>query len=311
MRARNLKPGFFKNEDLLELPPLTRILFEGLWCMADREGRLEDRPKRIKIEVLPADDYDVDAALQSLHERGLIERYDAGGERCIQVTHFLKHQNPHVKEVPSTIPAPCKHQSSTILAPDQHHTSPAESPLLNPESGIPFPESPSRNPEGVTGGGNNARAEDANPFGEPTAPPAETIEGYLTNIIGTLGGGCTDEFRGYQEVIDDDAIRLAIDDADALKARTWGYIRTILRRWVSSGIRTAADARDDLARFRAAKDAKARAAPITYDPSKILNTPDRYAKRPDDFGDEFMRRLEEKERAKARPGPDDAGDHRD
>ena len=54
MRARNLKPGFFKNECLLSLSPLHRLLFAGLWCMADRNGILEDRPAKIKIEVKPA-----------------------------------------------------------------------------------------------------------------------------------------------------------------------------------------------------------------------------------------------------------------
>ena len=51
-RARNIKPGFFDNETLGELPALTRLLFIGLWCLADREGRLQDRPKRIKKELL-------------------------------------------------------------------------------------------------------------------------------------------------------------------------------------------------------------------------------------------------------------------
>src|SRR5262245_4448792 len=59
-RARLLKPGFFTNEDLVELPPAARLLFAGLWTLADREGRLEDRPKRIKLAVLPYDDVDVD-----------------------------------------------------------------------------------------------------------------------------------------------------------------------------------------------------------------------------------------------------------
>ena len=47
-RARNIKPGFFKNEFLAEMPCEVRLLFIGLWTLADREGRLEDRPKRIK-----------------------------------------------------------------------------------------------------------------------------------------------------------------------------------------------------------------------------------------------------------------------
>ena len=69
-RARNIKPGFFDNEILGELPALTRLLFIGLWCLADREGRLQDRPKRIKKELLGYDDVtadDVDTMLQQLN----------------------------------------------------------------------------------------------------------------------------------------------------------------------------------------------------------------------------------------------------
>ena len=51
-RTRSIKPSFFDNEILGDLPPLTRLLFIGLWGIADREGRLEDRPKRIKKELL-------------------------------------------------------------------------------------------------------------------------------------------------------------------------------------------------------------------------------------------------------------------
>lgn len=48
MRARNIKPGFWENEDLGEMSIAGRQLFIGLWCLADREGRLEDRPRKIK-----------------------------------------------------------------------------------------------------------------------------------------------------------------------------------------------------------------------------------------------------------------------
>ena len=74
-RARNIKPAFFSNEILAELPPLARLLFIGLWCLADRKGRLQDRPKRIKHELLGYDDVtsaEVDQMLQQLHENGLL-----------------------------------------------------------------------------------------------------------------------------------------------------------------------------------------------------------------------------------------------
>jgi len=103
-RVRLLKPSFFTNDALGEVEPLGRLLFAGLWCIADREGRLHDRPRRIKAEVFPYDDVDVNRLLDELAARSLIDRYEVDGRRYVQVTTFSKHQRPHAREVPSTIP---------------------------------------------------------------------------------------------------------------------------------------------------------------------------------------------------------------
>lgn len=103
-RARTLKPSFFKNEELVGMDFWVRLLFEGLWVLADRDGRLEDRPLRIKMEVLPNDAVDVEAGLAQLAAAGLIDRYEAGGARVIQVATFGKHQSPHPKEPSSNLP---------------------------------------------------------------------------------------------------------------------------------------------------------------------------------------------------------------
>ena len=75
MRARNVKPGLFKNEVLATLSEKTRLLFVGLWCCADRDGRLEDRPSRIRAEVFPYDPKSIDENLAELTGHGFIERY--------------------------------------------------------------------------------------------------------------------------------------------------------------------------------------------------------------------------------------------
>lgn len=116
-RLRILKPRFFANEDLAEVSPLGRLLFQGLWCWADREGRLEDRPKRIKVEILPYDDCDVEELLNDLAAKGFILRYEVDGQRYIQVVNFSKHQSPHIKEGPSTIPVASIYKDDTIPAP--------------------------------------------------------------------------------------------------------------------------------------------------------------------------------------------------
>ena len=112
-RARNIKPSFFTNDDLAELEPLARLLFISLWTLADKEGRLEDKPKKIKVQSLPYDECDCDSLLSVLNKSGFILRYEVDGNKFIQVSNFLKHQNPHCKESASTIPAPCKHGANT------------------------------------------------------------------------------------------------------------------------------------------------------------------------------------------------------
>ncbi len=108
-RTRSIKPGFFDNELLGCLSPLTRLLFIGLWCHADREGRLEDRPRRLKKSILGYDDVnaeDVNSMLNDLESNGFIIRYQVEEMRYIQIITFTKHQNPHMKEKPSEIPPP-------------------------------------------------------------------------------------------------------------------------------------------------------------------------------------------------------------
>lgn len=120
-RIRTIKPEFFKNEQLADLPALARLLFIGLWTQADREGRVEDRPRRLKAELFPYEDYDVDKGLDMLHAAGFIARYEAYVPQdgvcaqdvprqvvsCIQVVNFTRHQKlDKINEKPSALPGP-------------------------------------------------------------------------------------------------------------------------------------------------------------------------------------------------------------
>ncbi len=103
-RARNIKPGFFQNEDIVELSFADRLLFIGLWTLADREGRLEDRPKRIKMSLFPADEIDIEKGISELVRYGFARRYEVSGKPYIQIVSFAKHQRPHHQEKASEIP---------------------------------------------------------------------------------------------------------------------------------------------------------------------------------------------------------------
>ena len=104
-RTRQLKHDFFLNEELAAVEPIGRLLFAGLWVLADREGRLEDRPARIKAQLFPYEEMDIDGLLLRL-ACGFIQRYQANGGRYIQIPNFKKHQHIHPDEKASQFPGP-------------------------------------------------------------------------------------------------------------------------------------------------------------------------------------------------------------
>jgi hypothetical protein len=136
-RSRNIKPSIMDNEELAELEPLTRLLFIYLWMLADREGRLEDRPTRIAKQALGYDRAaDVGAMLDELQRAGFIARYTTGGKACIQILEFAKHQTPHVREAASELPA----QGTTKAVPE-HNLGSVDTSPRSPDSGFLIPDS--------------------------------------------------------------------------------------------------------------------------------------------------------------------------
>jgi hypothetical protein len=191
------------NEDLAELHPLARLLFAGLWTLADRRGRLPDRPKRIKVEVLPYDDVDVNSLLDDLGAHGFILRYaTADGQRYIQVVTFDKHQTPHVKEAESSIPAPNESGASPMLvaqAPETN-TGPAPPDLgSRSRNGIGDPDPPTTSDLVFSNNSNRTSGHQAAPT------PSLLRENEILNALGGLRGWPNAPGRAY----------------DRLKVREW------------------------------------------------------------------------------------------
>jgi len=190
VRARNIKPGFWKNEDLVEVPFEYRLLFIGLWMLADREGRLEDRPKRIKMELFPADNVDVKEGLDDLCELGLLERYEAEGVNVLLITKFADHQSPHHSEKRSELPG--KDGYATDKAPKK-----ASSQTVK---GKAEPRKPTQ-PEPETNGNDNEDPQEIH--GEPTVgsrnsnggnrPDSLNPDSLNPESINTLGPSASDE----------------------------------------------------------------------------------------------------------------------
>lgn len=167
MRARNLKPALFKNDQLGTSDPLNTLIFAGLWCFADREGRMEDRPARIHAELNPYRALPSTVqALDWLCAEGFIVRYEVDGAKYIWIPKFQTHQNPHVREAQSSLPSyeeslPNQEDveaqggalPSTMQGSALHQSGPADSgslipdsPSLNPLNGSPRTDSLSADP---------------------------------------------------------------------------------------------------------------------------------------------------------------------
>ena len=148
-RSRNIKPSFFQNEELGELSPITRLAFIGMWTIANYQGCIEYRPKRLKIQILPYDDCDIEKIVNALDKSRLIRLYSVQGNQYIKIINFEKHQNPHKNEreagtdIPDFDEKYLKNneiQNITINR-DKDGTTPADSLLLNPDSLLLNPDS--------------------------------------------------------------------------------------------------------------------------------------------------------------------------
>lgn len=105
-RQRTLHPDFFVDEKVVQVSAFARLMFQGLWCLADREGRLERKPLKLKMQLFPADNLDAELLLGELESVGLVRRYEVEGRDLLILPGFLRRQNPHPKEVKSVLPAP-------------------------------------------------------------------------------------------------------------------------------------------------------------------------------------------------------------
>lgn len=107
LRTREVRPGFWDNEELGELSHTARLLWIGLWSYADREGRFEARLGRIQGNLFRYDlNLDVSAPFQELVDHGFVVLYEAEGRALGYIPNFKKHQRIHPRETKSELPEP-------------------------------------------------------------------------------------------------------------------------------------------------------------------------------------------------------------
>ena len=163
-RIRTVKPDFFIDDDIAALDPLARLLFIGLWCLADKGGRLEDKPQRIKIQILPYDDCPIDSFLDDLANGGFIVRYEVEGQKLIQIKSFCKHQVVHHTEKDSILPL-------------NNGDTPVKYPLNNSDTPVASPVGKER--KGKERKGKERKGKEhsigPSPENEPEYPPFDSV----------------------------------------------------------------------------------------------------------------------------------------
>jgi hypothetical protein len=116
-RIRSVKPEFWQDEDLADVTRDARLLYIGLWNLADEHGRLRGDPRYVKGQLFPYDDdlspSDIGDLIKELEVAGKVLRYTAqtrADKSARGAYMFLpnlgKHQRLEAEKVPSKLPEP-------------------------------------------------------------------------------------------------------------------------------------------------------------------------------------------------------------
>ena len=88
MKKRNFNPELFSDDKLGECGVYALPLYLGLLCQSDSDGKLEDRPAKIKVKIFPYFDLDINLELNKLASCGFIDRYEVDGIKVIKIINF-------------------------------------------------------------------------------------------------------------------------------------------------------------------------------------------------------------------------------
>jgi hypothetical protein len=96
-RIRTIKPQFWLDENLGTISRDARLLYIGLWNLADDTGIFQWRPMQIKAQIFPYDtditSDDISRWLENLTDTGDVEQFEFNGKSYGQINSFLEHQD--------------------------------------------------------------------------------------------------------------------------------------------------------------------------------------------------------------------------
>lgn len=120
-----MKPEFWSSLSVSRLSLRARLIFIGVWNIADDSGRGVWEPKLVKASLFPMDsvaDRQVSKAMQELVSACLVRTYSYQGKPLFEVSNWEEHQKiPPTRRQPSRYPsaADCLHEGSQTATPMQ------------------------------------------------------------------------------------------------------------------------------------------------------------------------------------------------
>ena len=92
-RIRTIKPKFWTDGVMVRLSPLARLLYIGMWNFAECDsGHVDGDSLALKLQILPADECDIDALISELVKAGRIVRIELDGKAYLHVKRLADHQ---------------------------------------------------------------------------------------------------------------------------------------------------------------------------------------------------------------------------
>lgn len=90
-RIRTIKPEFWIDEKVVDLSFPARLLFVGMWNFADDQGFVDYKPRRIKMQIFPADEVDIQSLINELLTAGRVVAHIAPIGPVLRIVNW-QHQ---------------------------------------------------------------------------------------------------------------------------------------------------------------------------------------------------------------------------
>ena len=278
MPNRVLSESVKRSEQIDQLSWFDEVVFYRALLTADDYGCLDGRPKLLKSDLFPTRDdvtrKSIEDSLAKLTSTDLLRAYEVSGKPYMLFPTWEKHQRIRRKkqkypwpcgrendvcpygaaECCKTAATCCKSAADCGQVADSCRTSAANCP---PESEYESESNPNptSNPKAHARDGGDpvldAPELQENPYGFSDAsgerPDFGTIEAYASSNLRTFTPGNMQELVSFKDDFPDEVLFLAIDQACGANAPAWNYVRKVLNNWLDKGVKTAADAKADIA----------------------------------------------------------------